>query len=83
MNQDALLIRDLFMNIFKDRSALDFDEPPYHQYNFEQLSLNLSPYYKDQVDFLKEKIYSNSKLKLYDGITFSCGMLVNFISCMI
>lgn len=72
----------LFQNIFKNRSALDFETPPFDKYPFHQLQNYLSRQYKDKVTFFKEKIYSHSQSKFFDGIDFNYEMFVNFMNCI-
>ncbi len=75
--------KEIFLNIFKERFCLDFEEVSNQGTNFRKLAQNLTPYYKDQICYLKELIYSTSTVKNYDGMTFSPRMTINFINCVI
>lgn len=60
MEKEIEDFKNIFLNVFKNRSALDFETPPFDQYSFEKLANYLPPDYKDKISYVKEKIYSLS-----------------------
>ncbi len=82
-NPNLNVIKAFFDNVFKDRTCLNFEPQNYQKFNFGNLSNNLSGRYKDNILDLKEKIYSRSFNKYFDGVSLSPRMAINFINCII
>ncbi len=74
--------RDFFQRIFKNRNALDFEKHK-DSSNYEYIMKHMSPQFKDHLGNLKEKIFSSSKNRYYDGVSFSPRMCINFINKII
>lgn len=68
-------IKRFITNVMKDRTCISFEqiEPNFKNPKIDEL-------YDYNITVLKEKIYSRSFNKYFDGVSFSSRMLVNFIS---
>ena len=64
------------INIIKDRTCISFETLDNPRFNNPQLD----ELYTYNLSVLREKIYSRSFNKYFDGVSFSSRMLINFIS---
>jgi hypothetical protein len=81
-NQSVGYVKNFLINAFKDRSCINF---PVIQSNtrFTDPLQRMPAAYSESVKILKERIYSKSLNKYFDGITITSKMMVHFIACVV
>ena len=85
-NQESQTINDRklsLMNVFKERLAFALPKPSDSPVGFNQGTENLNEEFLYHLEHLKERIYSKTGPKLFEGVAFDSRMFLNSVNCLI
>ena len=71
------------INIFKERLAFAMPTPSENPVGFHQGTENLNEEFLYHLEHLRERIYSKTGPKLFEGVAFDSRMFLNAVNCLI
>jgi hypothetical protein len=85
-NQDGQTINERklsMINVFKERLAFAMPTPSEEPVNFNKGTESLNEEFLYHLEHLKERIYSKTGPKLFEGVAFDSRMFLNAVNCLI
>jgi hypothetical protein len=71
------------INVFKERLGFAMPSPDDQPVNFNQGTEDLNEEFLYHLEHLKERIYSKTGPKLFEGVAFDSRMFLNAVNCLI
>lgn len=78
---DTSFVKSFFLSTFKDRACLAFS-PPTSAPPFSTPIQNMTSQYMENIKVAKERIYSKSTNKYFDGMALTARMVIHYLTCI-